>query len=254
MRRRRKYTWLPTLGTDIASLNDWSGRSFFSDIPDDGSILVNVQPLLPDAPVEGADVTQLQQALEQEYVIERIVGKVHATYIPPQVTDPNRTPGVDIWAAARITVGLFVARANSDPAVGDENVPVGGGTTVGTSSEYNPASVKQIREPWMWRRTWILGNPSFATPRPTPAATDEGLTYPSTNVGYGSVLDGPHMDSKVGRRIGNDDRLWFAMATQGYPVGSSITRPPLTLPSQVRVEFDYRVLGALRKPRNRSAF
>lgn len=258
-RRRRKYTWFPTLGTDLPNTNDWCGRSFFQDVDPGGNLVAGVHPLVPDIPLEGGDVTQIQQSLEQEYVIERIVGKVHATLIP-QDTPEGGFVGLQQIAAARVTCGFFVARANSDVTVGDANLPVGGGGVPGPgsgqSAEYNPAHVKQIREPWIWRRTWILSQ-SGQVQINSPAQTNlsEGLAYPSTTAGYGSVHDGPHLDSKVGRRIGNDDRLWFAIATQAYPVGTILINDPVPLvTSTVRVELDYRVLGALRRPRGRSAF
>lgn len=274
-RRRRKYTWFPNLGTDIPGDAEWSGRAGFIGIRQDGALNTLVFPLTVDDPEEQpapGTPGELVKVIGNEYVIERIVGKLHAAFIPFTAATAGTNPfglfgganGTGQPAAARLTAGLFVARAESD-LTGGPDLPIGAQTPDQLNLQYSPMNVQVIREPWMWRRTWVLRNGLFDILTATtavsvggsaaitpPATAFDGAQFPSSTTGYGSLGDGAHVDVKSVRRVGQDDRLWLALSTVVYPLGS--VRDPEIAASNIRFEFDYRILGALRRPRQRGVF
>lgn len=220
--------------------------------------------------MEGSEIDpdaagQLVQAIGQEYIIERIVGKFFCGYGTLQ-PDTGAEPPQTAWVGA----GLFIARAADREAGGGQNVPIGAASAIEIIENYSPLSPEVIREPWMWRRTWILSNgraqlsgttggiPNpFASgvdvipnvgPLPSPAA-------PRTNMQYGSVADGPHVDVKSVRRVGNDERLWLIVAVRTLDTLYTGGRTPtINANAGLGFWFDYRVLGQLRRARNRSNF
>lgn len=254
-KRRARYTWLPTLGTAGPAETDdnSSGRAFTLTIPQDTSSNVIISAITFDEPLEGDDAvtgTPLGTILGNEYFLKRIVGKLFLAVSGQRQT--NNDPSTVI--SALVGAGFFVARAN-DTSQGAGS-PIGSATLSERQENYSPLSEDAIREPWIWRRTWILGNPNFADRERAVAAANQsslGLPFskaPSTNMEYGSVLDGPHIDAKTARRIKQDERLWFVIAGRSTP---GLTAP-VTDSLDVQGYLDFRLLGALRKARQGSAF
>lgn len=273
-RTKRKFTWFPVIGSagpveDEDDFNQLMGQ--FNVLPN-GSSLVFINPLIPDVPMEGDEIDpsapgQLVQALGQEYYIERIVGKIFLGVSGSADDSPTTVFPKTVLVGA----GLFVARANDADVGGGANTPIGSASLAERQENYSPLGVDAIREPWMWRRTWILN-----TGRPNPntnAATGFGPTFqsiggtitfapgaPKTNMQYGSVLDGPHMDVKSVRRVGNDERLFLVVATRALDVefASGGVTPNAALDTVngdgVVMAFDYRVLGRLTRSRGKSSF
>lgn len=261
-RKRARYTWLPTVGT--ASPNpenddNSSGRSFSLDIPPDGSSNVLIGTLTFDEPQEGDKLLQatspLGTILGNEYFLKRIVGKIfimHQGGINGEGNDPS------LPSAALVGVGFFVARANDQQQGADS--PIGSATQSERQENYSPLSEDAIREPWIWRRTWILGNPLIRANREGLAFSgvtaqeatigSQGAFFPPTTAGYGSVADGPHIDAKTARRIKQDERLFFVIATRIWDQGTI----PVDNTGLLRGYLDFRLLGALRKARQGSAF
>jgi len=221
---------------------------------------VGILPITFDEPSESnqlVDDVPLVYQLGNEYFLKRIVGKVLVSFETPLVagTFSNNVP------AAQVTCGFFIARAgDGDDPNGGANVPIGFGNGFSYLRDYNPDIPDAIREPWIWRRQWILGS---ARMRRYLEGTADGGTVPPQfwpvvyappgTWGYGSVADGPHLDAKTKRKVGNDDRLWWAMSFQPYP------RPGATFPYtgaviECRAHLDYRIFGSLRKARNRGTF
>jgi len=245
-RRRTKYTWLPVIGTELEGLapgefiNKW-GRSFSIGANNEGAGLV--VPLTADLPrdedIVPGDEGVLSDSIGQEWFLRRIVGKLSISWA--------LNPGADGADQICIHAGFFVARASA----ADGDVPIGvapGGTwAAGLSPQvynsYDPGSNSTVREPWIWRRTWCLGNPDIATDTNWP----RGL-FPAHNLGFASSLDGPHIDAKTLRRITNDDRLWFALSANTLPLGDSVGT------ASALAHLDIRILGNLRKARNRGVF
>lgn len=271
-KRRRKYTWFPVIGTDGPSDDDFSARGGQLSVLADGSTSATIIPLVPDVPMEGTEIDpdaagQLVQAIGQEYVIERIVGKFFCAY-----AGPADDTGVIFPKTAWVGAGLFVARAADRQAGGGQNVPIGAASLIEIQENYSPLSPEVIREPFMWRRTWILSsgrpvstpqslqNPFSSSPQqPGFVFADQSWTFnesaPRFNGRYGSVADGPHVDVKSVRKVGNDERLWLIVAVRTldtlFTGGQSPTNGAT---SGLGFWFDYRVLGQLRRARNRSNF
>lgn len=232
MRRRRiKYTWFPVLGTAVGEGSEvFAGFPFNTGSPiSEGLGPALVFPLIPDVQPETADTSQenLVDFLGSDYVIKRIVGKLFAF----AGASSGQSPPCILFGA-----GIFVARSDSD----NRDVPAGGKTQADADSNFGVLSASNIREPWMWRRTWQLRN------RNSTLDFDGGgllSTYTA-----GSIADGPHVDCKVSRRVRNDERLWMCLQA------GTVLFDGVSDPGQVDGFVDLRFLGALRKAKNRSAF
>lgn len=232
-RRRRKYTWFPILGTSQGT--DVPARttieSLAVDIDPTGLSLVGVKPVTYDVPQDNnlnfaTQTTPLNDFIGDEYFIKRIVGKLFLQYLTTGTLPPN---------PVCVTAGLFIARCDDS----NLNAPVAFATE---SDLYNPALTDTIREPWIWRRTWILG---------TQNNVGTAGAWPQSNAVEPSGLDGPHIDAKTARRVRQQERLFIAVAAQNYPV---LTPTPVGVTEEVLAGFDLRILGSLRKSRNRDSF
>lgn len=244
-KRRQRVTWFPNTGTHPSEASAVSGIAFALNYTDAPTNLTGVLPLTFDYPQEGSDldptVDSLSEIVGSEYILKRVVGKmfVHLeTSLEDQATE-----------AILFGAGLFVARADSINGPNGANSPIG--TPAQIDSNYGPLAVDTVREPWIWRRTWILGNSSAIVHQTTGGIVPgTAALFPPTTAGYGSVADGPHVDAKVQRRVSQDDRLWLAVSARKYPL--SAVDPQFAV--NVRGYFDYRILGSLRKAKNSSAF
>lgn len=252
-RRRRRYNWLPIDGTNNtdAAFGICTATTIALDVPNTGNPVVGVTSITfdedQDTPTTGLgnEQTPLVDLIGNEYFLKRIVGKV---FVDLSVQD---TGGVEIttdaFQAVLVTAGFFVARQDrTDPAT-----PLAWATN---PDDYNIQSTTVIREPWIWRRSWILGM-GF----PYPAGVSIGIVtepvnnYPPTNAAYGSAMDGPHVDARTARRVRQEERLFFTATAQTYPVSSTFSSHPEVV-EVVRCGYDVRLLGALRKARNRGSF
>lgn len=271
MRKRRKFTWFPVLGSEGPTETTDDFNQLFAEITvaPNGASSVAINPMVPDVALEGdiigaATGGQLVQVLGQEYYIERIVGKCFVS-----VNAPADDPPTAIFPKVYLVgVGIFVARADDTDAAGGQNQPIGAASLTERQENFSPLAVDTIREPWMWRRVWLLStgrpeaNAALETQGFGPTLTSlagTGLAIvpgaPKTNIGYGSVMDGPHVDVKSVRRVGNDERLWVVIAARTIDNEfTSGTTPNTTGAEAVQLVFDYRVLGRLTRARNRSAF
>jgi len=272
MRRRRKtrYTWFPTVGTETigegTTLEVINGRTFTVGVLGTGAIQTIISPLTFDTPVDPGDVDAtarggLVLTVGDEYVVERIVGKCFVAMQSHRLAgdDPTEPQGCLVGA------GFFVGRANDTQSGGGNQTPIGSATEPERRDNYSPLSEDTVREPWMWRRTWILGNRAFrelneASQQVSFNSLNIGSAtalFPPTNTAYGSVLDGPHIDVKSVRRIRQDERLWFVVSAVMLPPSfDAIANANGTKGANGSISgyLDYRILGALRKAKNRSNF
>jgi len=258
-RKRRQFrgTWFPVLGQENSDPDPttWTTVNEALLSASAGQVTVGVFPVLRDYPQEH-DNTASSAALGlytlNEYALRRVVGKIVCN-IEDTVTTATATTPFTYSVAA----GLFIARAGDDadnPGYAADT-PIGG--TAAWQTDYNPLEPDCIREPWLWRRTWQLGSPLAALRQinaqaggaPTITST-RGLGIPWSNTGYGSVADGPHVDAKTRRRVGNDDRLWLALAYHYNPF-SNIS---VTEIADCHFYWEFRAFGAMRRARNRGAF
>lgn len=254
MRRRRRNagTWLPNVGSATGiGAETTAGRSFAIQAAANGAITTGILPLTLDTPFEGdviaAGVDSLADVIGSEYVLKRIVGNVFLNYAN-DTFDQEEVAGQPLIAAA----GFFVARANDAAVGGGEDTPIGSATEGERRDNYSPLENDTIREPWIWRRTWILGAQGGRSGQIDQFVPNPNMqAYPISTVGYGTAAGGPYIDSRVKRIVANDNRLWFAISVANFPLGTAVL--PGFEGSLVGF-LDYRLFGSLRKARNQSAF
>lgn len=244
-RKRAKYTWLPILGSrfDQEGFPSFAGNTIFLEIdtpihdadpPTEGAGSNNgltFTPIVPDFTIQpdAGDVTNtLRDYVEgQDWLLKRIVGKCHVHGVG------SSTAGA--VPSALVTAGFFVARAlDADPAQVDLE-----------DDEYNPSARENAQNPWIWRRSWMIGNLA----QPAAVNSANGL-WLQNNGGRSSIQDGPHIDSKVSRRIRREQRLWFAASAFGVDTAAL----SWTASFGIRIALEVRVLGAMRRGKNVSAF
>lgn len=212
-----------------------------SDVPGgQGPINTLIFPVIPDAPAEGDTAATLDPAgvlalaVGTEWFCERIVGSL---YVGLQLPDT----GVTFPPSALVAAGFFVARCNDDDSGGGQATPIGSASAAERNANYSPLHIDAVREPWMWRKSWLLGGA---------VRVQDGFSeFPTTNAFYGSIADGPKVDCKSVRRIGQDDRLFFAISTvclRGPQEGVQ--------PGRIDICLDVRVLGNTRKAKNDGKF
>lgn len=259
IRKRAKFTWFPTLGTDLDQDDafTFAGRRFTVAAGTTGQTTTIISPLTYDAPVDPGDTSadvpgSLVGIIGQEYFLRRIVGKIHLELQPGrQVNDDPSSHN-----AVLVGAGFFIARANDQESGGGQNTPIGSASAQELQDNYCVLAAETIREPWIWRRTWVLGNDAnlarFHGIAEANGAVQylKGSTFPSNNAMYGSVYDGPHIDAKTARRVKLDERLWFAVSVCHWPPANIL----VDVGREVEGTLDYRLLGQLRKASNRGVF
>lgn len=260
-KRRSRGTWLPILGTKVTDIpaieTDALTFELAVDMPNDGSAALGIIPITYDFPQEGpalqVEVDTLNEIVGNEYIIKRILGHCHVSNNSSSDTSVQPPTGAD---ALLVSCGFFVARAGADSqgplgAAG----PIGYGTDTVQSDleQYSPGNQATAREPWMWRRTWIVGNERKAfrhrtavlagNPFPAPF-----VFYPPTNA-LGSLREGPSVDIKSRRRVKLDERLFFAVECRSLPLGTTEVGQ-----SAAYIALTIRMFGSLVKAKGSGAF
>lgn len=118
------------------------------------------------------------------YSLHRVVGKLFVNVEQNNVADL----AASVWC---ITAGIIVRKVDEDGLPQD--------------SDPFTDSYESERDPWLWRRNWVLQN-SGATPG---AGIYTGQIYPAGNWQYGSIQDGPHVDQKTRRTVKSEERLFL---------------------------------------------
>lgn len=217
-KRRPKVVWLPPaaelrVGHDPAVSGIHPGAFQFSlDIAGAANVGDHVTALIPQvsdipaAAFQGSalPIESLADIYSSGYRLRRCVGKIVCG-----LSQPGTATG--LASRVLITCGLIVLRVNEDGTVinNDATAP---------ENYYSPSIINSWADPWIWRRTWVLGNNSEAL-------ADDAPFFPEANTQYGSVMDGPHVDAKTARVISNEERLFLVadmmiLATQ---VGAGTT-------------------------------
>jgi len=249
-RRRSKGTWFPVLGDQAGSEGNGStvaGVDQSIPVAANGGVSTRFHVLTLDAPRETqSDDFTLADTLGSEYLLRRIVGKFHGFHVGSDETPLH----------ALVCAAFFVARADSEnsfyPLGADTNLLTPGSTA---NESYSPLEQQTQREPWIWRRTWILG--AYAVTREFNNVAGTITTVPNDYIpagtwGYNSVADGPHVDSKTLRRVGQDDRLYFCVSTVRWPISQE--PDPQQEDSFIAYHLDYRIFGSLRRAKNSGNF
>lgn len=196
-RRKPAVAWLPLIGQ-----GDQSGFSYIAStigVATGGALSTTIHSLVTDVPAEAAQTVQVQSLADYQesgYRLRRIVGKLYCSY-----EQSVGTEGVTIYPeACLVGAGLIILRV--DPTNG---APL----MAATPSYYSPLALNNTRDPWIWRRTWLLSN-DFADEGVVRSAMEE---FPRTNAEYGSAYDGPHIDQKTARRVSTEERLFLIVST-----------------------------------------
>lgn len=241
-RRKPRVVWFHSPGTPItlaagATALTTSEQPHWGEIqaalPVTGEWLVVEAPLVLDNPVSeteaGASLTVVQSlGLNQEidfgYRLRRICGSIHCSHSP---VDTQSGGGGPLYVSA----GIMVRRV--DPETG---------LSLQAQAGLNPSSRETSDDPWVWRRNWILGNPT----EPLGSSIRALDEFPHTNAEYGSVREGTFVDQKTARVIGTDERLFINISVLEYPL-SGASRATLPFGNNQFVAFwNLRVLGTVR--------
>jgi len=240
-RRRRKprVIWMPTYGglnPDSDPTTAYSGIRGVLNY-DTEEVFYDAFPLTFDYSFDAVNEQQAAavgypQSLQDivsgnEWKLRRIVGKI-ILWVQGDETD---SPVVQA-ALCDCAVGFIVCNTYDD------------GAPTTDFNEVNPLAQESSEDPWIWRRRWML-NPYG---NPTPIGSDvsnlglwaySGL--PQSNVSYGSVADGPHIDQKTSRRIHRQQRLFCVVAARPHMPSISSDFAAHSL----NYFLDYRLLGSL---------
>lgn len=262
-RRRTKLNWLPVYGAPNAGSTQFSSvQEMALDVPHTGpnQQVVGWTPIVVnDVPNQVSEEDfPLNDIIGNEYILKRIVGKVFVDLAYNNDTGAP-VPLIEI-SNVIVAAGFFVARF--DPTANEPFNPVAA-TTQGVAL-YSPLNSSLMREPWIWRRTWLLGPGAWGVSQGATAPPSQNIIppelpngnilsggYPSNNTQFPGVLDGPHIDAKTGRRVRQDEGLFFSAAAHIMPFSVNAADHPSAF---VNIHLDVRCLGALRRSKNRSAF
>jgi len=174
-----------------------------------------VSVVLDQTPDPTIATTTLSDMEGGGYRLRRIVGKC---FVDCEQNAESAGPAIILVACAFII--LRTDRNTEDPLSTD-------------IAAYDLFNVQNDDHPWIWRREWILQN----------GLNQQQTTgdYPHSNVEYGSVADGPHIDQKTARVVGPDERLFFVASGMPLIAGNGIQDE-----TDIHIRLTPRVLGSMR--------
>lgn len=178
---------------------------------------VDLIPIVKDDPKNIAAAEQTLSDLEgSAYRLRRIVGKLHVAMAQSANVEPTET------STSIVTSGFIILKVDVV------------GAPLQTPDQYNPSSMDSVRDPWIWRRSWVLRNRLNAL--------SVALDFPPSNAAYGSVADGPHVDAKTARVVSDEERLFLVTSVTAIDgTGGLLTSP------SILIVGDLRVLASMRK-------
>lgn len=240
--RRNRGVWFPVLGNGWnADEGDYRSASFSGatpTVPDsrgDGPTQ-NVFPLTRDITQFVNTSTDLDVSLRdivegQEWKLNRLVGQLHV-----DVSERNTTVQNTSWPLVEISAGIFVARTGDF----DQTLPDL------TFDEVDPLQARNAQNSWVWRRNWILSRP---------LASNVGFSAVPCSNGWLAEPSGPYIDTKVKRRIGREQRLWFIIGAMGWEGVTTQMTPDSGIEQPfVRFNLDLRIHGQMVRAKGRGTF
>jgi len=245
-RRKPRVVWLPVHGRDFTDIPEQSyfgnGIGGFSSLNPNGAFYTDIQAVTFDysdsaSNEEGTEFRSLQDLTSgNNYRLRRIVGKFHAA------VSVDADAGTVI-PLVQVAAGFMVNRTDPD----------GNALYSFTQAiEQGPLAQDSAEDPWIWRRTWFLSPVPelfrFNTSAVQVIADLDAFSdifssqgqFPQTTAGYGSVLDGPHIDQKTARIISNQERLFFWAQARIVNPGATTTS------CAIAWNLDLRILASLR--------
>lgn len=224
MRRRTKprVVWLPNTNANSLPGNRSTWQIF--DVQPGaltfGSSAVGEIPIVIDATsVDPLDaVSSLSDIENSGYRLRRVVGKIFC--FADQDADRSLKVGV--------TAGLIIRRA--DPTTGLSYALSSADPTL-----LSPDDISNSGDPWIWKRNWILFNNLGQS-----GQTFSAGAGPTSNLEYGSVADGPHVDAKTARIVSSEERLFLDVSV------TILDDTPSNAEGLVQIITDLRVLASMR--------
>lgn len=189
-----------------------------------GGTTTELFPIVKDEPQNLTTATETLSDLEgSAYRLRRIVGKLF-------VAIEQTVAGVTVTTANNIivTAGFIILRVDNAGQPLNSSAPT-----------YDVQAIDQARDPWIWRRSWMLTNiPNV----PLAAGNTNGfiLGNPSNTQSL-SALDGPHVDAKTARVVSDEERLFLVVSTIAVDGNDQQTT------NRATILWDLRVLASMRK-------
>lgn len=155
-----------------------------------GNIATSIAKIVIDQPASALPDGSLSDFEGSAYRLRRIVGKL---WVGVEVEQFTTQPSLFV-----VTAGFIILRVDTS------------GNPLSSGNNYHPQILDSERDPWIWRRSWLLRNNIVRDN----AFTNFGgfnRDVPSFNGAYGSVADGPHVDAKTARIVSDEERLFLVV-------------------------------------------
>jgi len=242
-RRRPRVAWLPVFGAapvPEATAGPAAGISAEIDLDfnvaqdevvwDSFALTFDTSQSAVETQASPTDRTLRDIVAGNEYRLRRIVGKAF-------VWTSNDVQGASVLPAIDCAFGIIVSHTDDD------------GFPRTNFDEVNPLAQDSMEDPWIWRRRWLLqpgdslSHGVWTNPATTTTETQPKFWgFPASNVRYGSVQDGPHIDAKTARVIHRNERLYGVFAARRLYAGGAVA----ICDTKAHLLLDYRLLGSLR--------
>jgi len=146
-RRKPAVAWLPHVQHNAQAPQVGWWISSFTVAAAQNTIGTSIFTMLPDYPAEAirqaGDLPSLADFEGSAYRLRRIVGKLFIGLDQTITQAPDSRP-----KNALIGAGFIILKV-------DENT---GAPINPTANSYSPLDNNNLRDPWIWRRTWMLTN------------------------------------------------------------------------------------------------
>jgi len=234
VRRRTKprVVWLPNTEANGFGTTDTIYNAGTITIPapaqsgDSGSIEfpivtdgIQSDPLQPTSSL--ADIE------DSGYRLRRIVGKIYCFH--------SQSVGIPTGPSFTfVTAGLIVRRV--DPTTGASLAAIA--SAVQPFPLIAPGFTTNQMDPWIWRRTWLLGDRGDV--QGITATQDAGPPRNYADAYPGGIAEGPHVDQKTARIVGPEERLFLDVSATVFAQNNGATQ------ATIGVAFELRVLASMR--------
>lgn len=200
-RRKPRVVWLPPTGQQIngglTAGEQYSGGFFVGKVVLGGNHNPTISfPLVTDNPSPNLSQAlsvwrsgALTEDLEFGYRLRRIVGKIHVGTQHDETSNPSTRSNF-----ISVTAGIIVRRVDD----------IGNAVATDVSTQ----DIQNNRDPWIWRRNWLLGTQHFLLD-PDPMSSFNLLPTNNVTAYGGGNHDAAHLDQKTARRVGPEERLFL---------------------------------------------
>lgn len=234
-KRSPRVVWLPPTDRNSLDPGNLNGlQNFIIDFvgTNETTIGASVNAEIPlvidgedDDPIGAVTLSDIENS---SYRLRRIVGKIFV-FSRPQAQQGGTAFGAPLHV---VTGGLIVRKI--DVASGD--------SLALQVNQVSPTAIRNWADPWIWRRSWMVRNVTGVTGGVTTLDLDSLSGSNFGGAAAGGIADGPHIDQKTARLVGNEERLFLSF-TASVVVPRELGGNDGT---QIQVLTDLRVLGSMR--------